>query len=294
MEIDTWEKLAWRYRFNKEANVDIEKEFVEYEDTTYKDLGDITRLLSYEVMCKACRIHKIDKGNGSFRYVYAPNQLYKEHLQSKLPYLEYLLDKVDIREAQHAFRSNKNAVTYAKSHIGYDYSAKFDMKSFFDFIRPHMVPQLSEADKDLMFIKDAPRQGLPTSPLIASIAFTPTLYDMQDELKTILGKDFMINQYADDITVSFNQRMKYEDIKAIVYKHILKAGFQVNYKKTKLKFGHKNGMRRIICGIGVGKYDVHRTRETKIKIREALHRGETSKALGLIEWSKCRPPRKRR
>jgi len=291
MTVDTWKKLWWRYRFNSDVTVDIENETCSWKGQTYEDLLKVAALLSEHVLSKAARIMKIDKGNGTFRYVYSANDLYKSILQDKLPYLEGLLNKADPRGMFHAFRSNKNAVTNARAHIGFGYSAKFDMKSFFDHVKPGMVNDKIPHLIDLTFIDGAPRQGLPTSPLIASLAMQPIAYGVDDALKKIIKGKYAITCYADDLTISFHHRMQYEDIKELVYKHIKAADLQINYKKTALKFGHKKGMRRIICGIAVGKTNIYRTRATKHAIRKALYNSENSKALGLMEWARCKVPR---
>ena len=134
MEVKSWKALHWRYRFQKdgEVRVDIEHEICTYKGVEYTDLLKITQILSKEVLCKASKILKIDKGNGKFRYCYSPNDLYKESLQSYLPRLEYLLDEADTREVFNAFRGNYNPATNAKMHIGYNYTAKFDLKDFFN------------------------------------------------------------------------------------------------------------------------------------------------------------------
>jgi hypothetical protein len=287
MKIETFKQLAWSYRFNPE--IEVLEDSAKYDDYEYTNVQNVLIALQGNVLCKSCVIHKIDKGNGSFRFVYAPNTKYKKVLREKLSYLEDTLTALDKRNMFHAFRRNFNPVTNAKAHIGYKYSAKFDLKSFFDTVRQDMFS--APLNDDLYFIKGITRQGLPTSPMLASIALLPTAYNIEDEIK---GKftDIRMTVYADDITISFNERMQFEDIKQIVYKHVKKDGFKINYKKTKLKFGHKNGMRRIICGVAVGMDRIYRTRETKIKIREALHKEEQLRAIGLIEWSRNKPPRR--
>lgn len=276
-------RLRWTYRFN---------ENVEIDDNLFLSVnGELVTIeeLQKNIICKSCRIHKISKGNGEYRYVYAPNTKYKKLLQEQLPHIEEKLNALDTRNMFHAFRKNRNVVTNAKAHIGWKYSAKFDLKSFFDTVKKEHLPE--DLQDDLLFIKGVTRQGLPTSPLVASIALLPHVYAIEDELRQ--KYDVRMTVYADDITVSFNDRTVFEDIKQIVYKHIKAAGFKINYRKTKLKFGHKPGMRRIICGIGVGSDKVYPTRDVKRKLRAMMHNGSDQiEIAGLLEWARCKPPRR--
>jgi len=294
MTIDTWQKLAWRYRYNPEVTIDVEGKSCTWDGDTHTNLREIVGKLSHKVLSKACRVLRLDKGNGQYRYCYSPNALFKEHLQSRLGELEFLLGKADPRGMMHAFRNNYNAVTNAKAHIGYKYTAKFDLKDFFGTIPRELVEASVPAHLlGICLIEDRPKQGLPTSPLIASLALQPVAYVLDDALRK-LNKDCRMTVYADDISVSFNDRTKYEEIKEMVYKHIKDAGLQVNYKKTRLKFGHKNDLKRIICGVAVGETDVQRTRKTRMAIQKALYKQQSAKALGLMEWSACKEPRSRR
>ena len=292
MQVSSYRKLAWRYRFNDEVEVDTQNQKTTFngELIDIENPEMIAQELSKTVMCKSCIIHKIDKGNGSFRYVYDANSLYKEHLRSFLPELEARLTVQDTRHMFHAFRSKYNAVSNARAHVGYNYSATFDLKSFFDTVHSSHLQDLPTEILNSCLIEDTTKQGLSTSPMLASLALLPYAYKLEDTLKDVINGRFVMTIYADDITVSFNNRMSYEKIKQEVYKAIKWAGFKVNYKKTKLKFGHKNGMRRIICGVAVGQKDVTRTRYIKRKIRSAVHKKETFRANGLFEWAKCKMP----
>jgi len=85
--------------------------------------------------------------------------------------------------------------------------------------------------------------------------------------------------------------MDYEEIKQIVYTEIRKTGLLINYRKTKLLFGHKPWMYRIICGISVGKTDIKRSRKSKIKLKNAVFKNKASNVIaGLIQWNSCKKP----
>jgi len=298
-KIKDWKELKWRYRFNPEVTIDEDNNVITIDgathDITNKTPKQAAYLLTATVLCKACKVHRIDKGNGSYRYVYAPNTQYKHKLQSLLPNLEQILSLMDTRGMFHAFRSNYNAVTNAKAHIGYNYSAKFDMKNFFDQITRERFDNLSISSDilDYCLLNGVTRQGLPTSPLLASIAFIEVAYQIDDAVRTIASEARM-TVYADDITISFNNRMDYEAIKQTVYHLLKESNFKINFKKTKLKFGHKPWMRRIICGVAVDHTQVYRTRKTKMQLRQAIHQQDITRTLGLIEWASCKEPRARR
>lgn len=235
------------------------------------------------VVDKRCKVFKKDKGNGKYRLIFAPNGEYKKYLQSLVPMLESRLDEADTDNLFHAFRTGRNVVTNAIPHIGWKYSAKFDLQTFFDTVKDTMVEDVPS----YCFIKGTTRQGLPTSPIVASLAFLPTAYRIKEELSSL---KCAITVYADDVTVSFNKFDEFAKIKEIVYKNIKNDGFKVNFSKTRLKYGHKKGMRRIICGVGVDDTGVHPTRESRRKQATALHNGEISRMVGLMEWNSLKIP----
>ena len=269
-----------KYRFNKGYTFNI----VDGTPVHHADVEGVEGLVT-----KNCRIHKISKGNGKFRIIYAPNFAYKEYLRKVNKDLQSQLLAEDPQGIMTAFRNNVNVVTNAKKHIGFKYTMKVDLFNFFDCVKSEMV---SEYDvPSYCFINGVPRQGLPTSPMVASLAIVKIMYKLRDALfNADMGK-ISLTVYADDITVSFNTRTDYERIKEMVYFYIKEAKLKINYRKTKLLFGHKNNMRRIICGISVGAKDVRRSRETKMRVRTAIHKNEDpSMIAGLLQWESCKEP----
>jgi len=117
---------------------------------------------------KFCRIFRIDKGNGSYRLIYAPNYGYKNYLRKLLRLYERKLNILDTKDTFHAFRHNRNVITNAEKHVGFNYSAKFDLKDFFNHVTKEMV--VDYAISGYCFIGDKLKQGLPTSPIVASLA----------------------------------------------------------------------------------------------------------------------------
>lgn len=232
-----------------------------------------------------CKVYKLDKGNGKYRLIFSPSEEYKKTLRSLIPKLERRLDMADKDNIFHAFRTGRNVVTNAQQHVGWKYSAKFDLQTFFDTVKDTMVEDVPK----ICFIKGCTRQGLPTSPVVASLAFIPTAYKIKEALGSL---DSVMTVYADDITISFNKLEDFPTIREIVYKIVKNDGFKVNFSKTRLKYGHKKGMRRIICGVGVDETGIHPTRESRRKQQTAFHNGETPRLVGLMEWNSLKLPNK--
>ena len=114
----------------------------------------------------------ISKNNGKFRVIYIVDDEYNLLLKSELPYLENRLSELDKTKVNYAFEKGKNCVENALQHIGYNYTLSLDLMDFFDSVnKSHVNKILDKKILDLCFIEGSPKQGLPTSPLIATIAF---------------------------------------------------------------------------------------------------------------------------
>ncbi len=234
---------------------------------------------------KKCRI---PKGKSGFRTIYTVDPETKQRLRSRLPYLEQRLSVLDKVNANYAFTKGKNCVLNSLQHVGYKYTLSLDLENFFDNVTAKHVEKLLRKDViDDCFIDGAPRQGLPTSPLIATIAFLKC----DQEIRNVLDKvvlDCVYTRYADDLIISFNNRKDVGRIKFLISKIVEKYNFKLNKKKTKLQCVD-NG-RIIINGIAVDLNGLYPTRKTKKKIRAALHQGCKASARGLIEWARCKLP----
>ena len=238
---------------------------------------------------KNYKTFKIDKRNGKTRTVYSVNHDYKIRLQEHLPYLEQKLLELDTSGVNFAFERGKNCVQGALKHVGYKYTLSMDLLDFFDSIkRDHVSDLIDEKILDLCLIDDAPKQGLPTSPLIATIAFLKC----DEAILDVLVKDAVYTRYADDLTFSFNNRSYHLEIQSRVSNIVESFGFTINTHKTKFQ-NHKNG-RTIITGVGVDKVGIHPTRKILKKIRAAEHKKNKQSLIGLQEWAKCKLPKKRK
>ena len=235
---------------------------------------------------KKFNILKIDKGNGKKRTVYAVNNDFKIQLKNCLPYLENRLNELDKTHLNFAFEKHKNCVQGALNHIGFKYTLTMDLVNFFDSIkREHVSELIDKSILDLCLIEETPKQGLPTSPLIASIAFLKC----DEAIANILNKNIVYTRYADDLAFSFNDLSIQYQLISEVTQIVESNGFLINTNKTKFQ-SYKNG-RRIITGIGVDKDRLHPTRKILKKIRAAKHQRKKYSYIGLLEWAKCKPPK---
>lgn len=144
------------------------------------------------------RVSKIPKRNGEYRTVYALDWESKRHLLRHLPYLAKRLNTLDDEKANYAFVKGRNCVQHALQHIGYQFTLSFDLEDFFDTVtKKHLSGVLEDEVLDDCLIEGAPRQGMPTSPLIATIAFLPCDRKIRRALEQQLI-DSTYTRYADD------------------------------------------------------------------------------------------------
>ena len=229
------------------------------------------------------KIVKIKKKSGGFRKLYCleQNDCRIEYILLKDRADELFEDTKAYTEGWvHGFVIGRNCVSAAKKHVGYKSTTMLDIKDFFDSVTKSMVPEELWG----AFIDGAPRQGLPSSPSIANLAFSS--YDEKIVNKLIEhSNDFAYTRYADDIAVSYNSPLKVEEI----IKDCIESAFLINPKKTRTR--HSRNGRRIILGMGVDD-KVYPTRKTKRRIRAAVKNQNLNQERGLKIWAKCQPPKK--
>ena len=240
-------------------------------------------------MKKQYKIIKLPKGDGKFRTIYAPSKAYKEKLKSFLLDLQQKVHDADEDKTIHGFLRGRGPSSNAHKHVGYEYTLSLDIKDFFDSVKVEMVAEfLSAEEQDLCFIDSIARQGLPTSPLIANLAFLK----LDEKIKLAIEEEgvyTVYTRYADDLIFSFNHKDFAETLQGLVEKIITDGGFSLNSKKTKLQSA-KDG-RRMITGIGVDERGIHPSRKLKRQIRAAVHQKNREKAFGLLSWAECKEPR---
>ena len=233
-------------------------------------------------------IFQLKKSSNCFRSIYVPSTGYREELVRCKEELEHILDRHIDRCADHAFIKGRNCPTNAEMHLGKQYVLSLDIQDFFDSItRDSLNDLLSE---DLMFwvLEDgAPRQGLPTSPLVANIAMIEVDRRIH-QLCDAFG-DVSFSRYADDITIGFQEPSLRTILQQGVETILGSRGLTLNKQKTRLQ-NVRNGSIHI-TGVAIDHQRVRPTRKTMRRIRAAKHQQNTAQIAGLTEWAKCKFPR---
>ncbi|WP_083903026.1 reverse transcriptase family protein [Azoarcus sp. KH32C] len=233
-------------------------------------------------------VSRIPKGRGKFREIYIPSSEYRLELRSMLPVLDEILSRLDIYKFNYAFQKNRNCALNALQHIGYKCTLSMDLEGFFDSITPaHLSGLVPDNIIERCFINGHPRQGLPTSPAISNIAFLECDKQIILALQKLSIK-IAYTRYADDLTVSFDDKKDSGKIKCILQQAAERCGFKINHQKTKLQES-TNG-RVVITGIAVDRNGLHATRRTKKNLRAAIHQQNKASVNGLTEWSRCKLP----
>ncbi|MFK5892913.1 MAG: reverse transcriptase family protein [Pseudomonadota bacterium] len=232
---------------------------------------------------------RLAKGNGKFRCICAPLGDYKVLLKSMVSKIANIMLLLDKEEISHGFMHQRSCITNALKHVGSDYVLTMDLSNFFDSVSIDKVCDVLDEDQiDACFVDGIAKQGLPTSPAIANLAFRKADLAI---LKAFDERDMqcVYTRYADDLTISFNNVKYVEYLPDIIRKIVIMHGFVVNESKTKLQKS-ANG-RFVITGVGVDKTGVYPTRKVLKKIRAAIYQGNNSSVKGLEEWAKCKAPR---
>ena len=203
------------------------------------------------------------------------------------------LDKVlldhDTEKINYAFVKGRNCPMHAFEHIGYQYTLSLDLEDFFDSIRPaHVKKYMSHDQINFCFIDRAPRQGLPTSPVISNLAFIECDKLILEHCR-LLDTNIKFTRYADDLVFSFNDISVAKPLVVQVELLVRQNGFKLNKSKTKLQSSRAG--RRIITGVSVAE-TIHPTRKSKKKIRAACHQKNLSSLKGLEEWARLKFPNK--
>lgn len=257
------------------------------------------------------------------RNIFIPGESTKRFYRQLLPKLYTIHDRLAVEDVAHGFLPGFSCISQATMHIGYRYTISLDIKDFFDNVRRKHLDNYIEVEMlNYLLIDGSPRQGLPTSPIVANIALSVVdekileelnslNFDKKTDLHTndpnagltlaemgfseayrVQSKPFVYTRYADDISVSFDNPLATNKIISVVKDVLERYGFALNGPKTKVLNG-KNG-HRIICGVGVSMNDIHITRKTKKKIRAARHQKNYSSLLGLYSWNHSLEKKKRR
>jgi hypothetical protein len=242
---------------------------------------------------------QIPKGNGRVRHIYVPTEEEKSRLDVMLPKLRricYLrLKRLDLYKNIHGFWPGRSPVTAALMHVGAKSAFSLDLENFFDHCTyERFVPLVKYPDEFRSAFRKHPvtkmsvaAQGLPTSPMISNLCFTP----IDAELKQLASKNTLTyTRYADDLTFSScdenaNLKSLVEAARKIIEQH----GFPI--AQHKIRLWRRRSGRLIVCGVGVDETGVYPTRRMKRRLRAALHQRKEPQARGLAEWCSLKLPR---
>lgn len=191
---------------------------------------------------KHYRQFEIGKRSGGTRLISSPKAFLKV-VQYFL--LDYFLWRLPIHDNSHAYKIGRSILTNATPHVAKSYVANIDIQDFFGSINMQMVRdlllrhnfgnQLAFAIAKMVTLNNSLPQGAPTSPIISNCF----LFEFDNEMaKFATHRDMSYTRYADDITISSNNRKK--TIAAIKYaeKLLHKIGLLLNEKKTRIATQH--------------------------------------------------------
>lgn len=235
----------------------------------------------------------IPKKGGKFRKIVAPSAELLTYQRQILRTLNddyaIAIQQTPIKNTAHGFVKNRNCITAAIQHVGYQSTIMMDISTFFDDVKPSMLPQYA-SDANLWHKEGYAAQGFATSPMLANIAFLPALSQIHEYLGDYFY-DFAFTIYADDIQISVNTEEVDElsEIIEAITAIIENQGFKINKRKTRIRYA-KFGYRRIL-GVNVGDTKLRATRKVMRKIRAARHQSKASSLGGLTTWSKCYKPK---
>lgn len=224
---------------------------------------------------------------GEFRIIAVPTREQKEAARWLLPVLDHWVDPT---LPLHGFLRGRNAVTNAKVHVGFRWSLCFDLENFFDhvttakLVAAGLPVSLARAITDTEGIA---RQGYPTSPAAANLAFQEVDRTLLRELPALQAV-IAYSRYADDLTFSSDSRETLEQVQVIVERAVREAGFRISHRKT--HWWDATAGRRVITGVAVGPQDVRAPREIRRRLRAARHQGRIPEAAGLAEWNRLKEP----
>ena len=254
--------------------------------------------------------HKIRKKNGSFRKIVAPSSELKKAQRKAKHKLEYAFKKqaesFGVSECFHGFLKNRNCITAATLHVGFDTTVQFDLANFFDTVHKNMLDEYLfeslDLDEEILFHKKGyAAQGFPSSPIVANIALIPMVREFKEYLTQDFGKEnFAFTVYADDITISYNNPEKdkhdtiWKWIRDTLTDVVESYDFEINPKKTRVRFA-KYGARKIL-GVNVWEDRITATRRVNRRvraIRNQVDKGEPKGPVlgGMVNWKNCHFPK---
>lgn len=236
----------------------------------------------------------IKKKNGKHRRICAPSPALLAFQRSQLHSLAHLftsrlmlvLEQGD-RDIFHGFLKDRNIVTCAEKHIGFDHTICLDISNCFDSITSTMLN--FDLDSRLFHQEGSLAQGFATSPILANIYLINPVVALLTKIRQ-LAPEAVLTVYADDLHISLNNSsyQKLNFIIKLAIAEFAKHQLTINPRKTRIRHA-KFGNRRIL-GIMVDD-SLKPSRKLKKKIRAARFQGNGPSLGGLVTASRMLYPR---
>lgn len=236
----------------------------------------------------------IKKKNGRHRRICAPSPELLAFQRSELHSLAQLFSSRSMllfgpqdRDIFHGFLKDRNIVTCAEKHIGFDHTICLDISNCFDSITNTML----NMDLDTRFFHQdgSLAQGFSTSPILANIYLTAPVSELLDTIRQV-APEAVVTVYADDLHISLNNA-SYQKLNLIIKLAIIEFAnhyLAINPRKTRIRHA-KFGNRRIL-GIMVDD-TLKPSRKLKKKIRAARFQHNGPSLGGLVTCSRMLKPR---
>jgi hypothetical protein len=259
----------------------------------------------------------ISKGRGRVRNIYVPDADELRRDRARLPTLRAAA--MLLAPHAHGGVPGRSPVTAAREHVGWRYTLTADLAACYDHIRPGCVPPWARGRSYVLPGGPAivAPQGLPSSPAVCDIALAPLDCAIASWCDARMGAGrWAYTRYVDDLSISADDLQALRELRAALPGLAAQVGQDVAAHKVHLRGGA--GQRRVVVGLSVGAGDVRATRETRRRLRAALHGAACTlrdawraheagagalallllaaaaqrirQAAGLSEWAACRVP----
>ncbi len=236
----------------------------------------------------------IKKKNGRHRRICAPSPELLAFQRSELHSLAQLFSSRSMflfgphdRDIFHGFLKDRNIVTCAEKHIGFDHTICLDISNCFDSITNTMLNM--DLDPRLLHQDGSLAQGFSTSPILANIYLLAPVSKLLPKIRQI-APEVVVTVYADDLHISLNNA-SYQKLNLIIKLAIIEFAnhhLTINPRKTRIRHS-KFGNRRIL-GIMVDA-TLKPSRKLKKKIRAARFQHNGPSLGGLVTASRMLYPR---
>lgn len=218
----------------------------------------------------AYRPISLQKKNGKYRQIYAPNDCLK-HCQKRI--LQEILTKLPVSEYATAYRKGATLLQNASPHVGKRYILKLDITDFFGSICFEQVysaafhtgyypKQIGVLFTRLCCRKNTLPQGAPTSPALSNLV----MRNFDNSIgKWCKKRGIAYTRYCDDMTFSADTPLfaVYQKAKGMLNE----MGFSLNAQKTHFL---TNAGRQSVTGLCVNE-KVAVPRDYKRKLRQEVY-----------------------